>query len=85
MGGKPQPGWLQNRFKNRFGRGLGRVLEGLGRLLATKTEKREELPVLGAHLGAVLGASRGRLGVVLGGSGVQDEAKIETKMHMKID
>ena len=54
--------------------GSREVLEGLGRLLAAKTEKREELPVLGGHLGAVLGASWGRLGVVLGGSGVQDEA-----------
>ena len=45
-----QPGWLQNRL-------IGSVLEGLGRLLAAKTEKREELPVLGARLGAVLGAS----------------------------
>ena len=53
---------------------LGWVSGGPGRLLAAKTEKREELPILGGHLGAALGASWGRLGVVLGGSGVQDGA-----------
>ena len=61
-----------NRPKNRSWRGPGGVLGGLGGLLAAKTETQ----LGGAFFGTLLGRFGGH---ILGGSGVQDGAKIKKK------
>ena len=62
---------------------------GLGGLLGAKTEQGHEVSVFWGHLGAVLGAPRGRLGAriaVVGRLGaVWGPLKIDVKIDQKID
>ena len=62
--------------------GSWRVLGGSWR---PKPKKETSYPFLGGQLGAVLGASWGRLGSILGGSGVQDGAKVDKKRGLNIN